>query len=358
MERLSQEMLDLIVSFLDTKPPSERHLFDKPSIEFFHSDLQPLKCISLASHSFRKPAAKLLFKHAVMDARRDNSRLFPILRNLEVRVNQVHSILIHNNPLADHPVSTHKIQRVLNMVLELLNPIVVTLAISPTRLANIMRSDCCLTDAWAFQIPYQVLRVQTHKGNSYVWQAPSHLMDARPWSKMTFNEGSATPAYSTYEYFRHQVPSWIMNPWYFGGDFSHLTVFEFIAVFPFANLERLNILGRMTGLRIFRVQLSPSVQHPNTKKDDTQEAKLIQDNHKDMWMELQIFFEKLADRIENDWSSLPLSTVDFLDYRNDALKGMIEEGIHGRMISWARCGECSWIKNTNQSGSSTESTQA
>ncbi|MDI1487982.1 MAG: hypothetical protein OHK93_007256 [Ramalina farinacea] len=207
-----------------------------------------------------------------MDTSRDTSKLFPILRNLEIGTNQVHSILIHNNPFADRPVSTRQIQRVLDVALEMLNPIVVTLAVSPTQLATLMMSECRLTDAWAFQIPFQVLRLQTDERES---------------------------------------------------------------------------------------DLAPSRQHPHPSQDDIKEANLIQENNKDIWMELGAYLEEFADRIENDWSSLPLSTVDFLDYRNDTLKGldkMIDEAAHDKMVSWTRSGECSWIKNANNSGSSTETT--
>ena len=361
MERLPQEILDHIVSYLDSEPPSERHLFDRPSSRFFYSDLLPLKWISLTSRRFRKPAAKLLFKHLIMDTSRDTSKLFPILRNLEIGTNQVHSILIHNNPFADRPVSTRQIQRVLDVALEMLNPIVVTLAVSPTQLATLMMSECRLTDAWAFQIPFQVLRLQTDERESYVRQTPSHLMQGRPCHQVTFNEGSTVPIYSTYEYFHRQMPSWMIDPLFFRGCLCQLTVFEFIAVFPHTNLDRLNILSCMTSLRIFRVQLAPSRPHPNPSQDDIKEAHLIQENNKDIWMELGAFLEALAERIENDWSSLPLSTVDFLDYRNDTLKGldkMIDEAAHDKMVSWTRGGECSWIKNTNNSGPSTESAQA
>lgn len=361
MERLPQEILDHIVSCLDTEPPSERQLFERPSSRFFYSNLQPLKWISLTSQRFRKPAAKLLFQHVVMDTSRDTSELFPILRNLKIKTNQVHSILIHNNPFADRPVSTRQIQRVLDMALEMLNPIVVTLAVSPTKLATLMMSDCRLTDAWAFQIPFQVLRLQTDERESYVRPTPSHLIQARPWNQVTFNEGSAVPIYSTYEYFHRQVPSWMIDPLYFRDCLCHLTVFEFIAVFPFANLDRLNILSWMSGLRTLRVQLAPSRPHPHPSQDDIKEANLVQENNKDIWMELGAFLGKLADRIENDCSSLPLSTVDFLDYRNDTLKGleaMIDETVHDRMVSWTRSGECSWIKSTNNSGSPTESAKA
>lgn len=251
MERLPQEILDHIVSYLDTEPPSERHLFDRPSKRFFYSDLLPLKWISLTSQRFRKPAAKLLFKHLIMDTSRDTSKLFPILRNLEIGTNQVHSILIHNNPFADRPVSTRQIQRVLDVALEMLNPIVVTLAVSPTQLATLMMSECRLTDAWAFQIPFQVLRLQTDERESDVRQTPSHLMQGRPCHQVTFNEGSTVPIYSAYEYFHRQMPSWMIDPLFFRGCLCQLTVFEFIAVFPQANLDRLNILSCMTSLRFF-----------------------------------------------------------------------------------------------------------
>ena len=364
MERLPQEIVEHIVSCLDTEPPSERHLFERPSSRFFSSDLQPLKWMSLTSQCFRKHAAKLLFKHVVMDVSRDTSELFPILRNLEIGTNQVHSILIHNNPFADCPVSARQIQRVLDMALEMLKPIVVTLAVSPTQLATLMMSDCRLTDAWAFQIPFQVLRLHTDERESYIRPldptTPSHLIQARPWDQVTFHEGSSVPIYSTYEYFHRQVPSWMIDPLYFRGYLCHLTVFEFIAVFPFADLDRLNILNWMSGLRILRVQLTP-LQHPHPSQDDIKEANLIQENNKDIWMELGAFLGGLAERIEDDWSSLPLSTVDFLDYRNDAVKGLgglIDETVSDRMVSWTRSGECSWIKNTNNSDSSKESAKA
>ena len=358
MERLPQEIIDHIVSCLDTEPPSERHLFERPSSRFFCSDLRPLKWISLTSQRFRMPAAKILFKHVVMDTSRDTSEMFPILRNLKIRTNQVHSVLIHNNPYADRPVSDRQIQRVLDMALEMLNPMIVTLAVSPTKLATLMMPDCRLTDAWAFQIPFQVLRLQTDERESCVRPTPSHLMQARPWNQMTFNEGSAVPIYSTYEYFHRQVPSWMIDANYFKGCLFQLTVFEFIAVFPFNNLERLKILKWMTGLRTLRVQLAPSRPHPYPSQDDIKEASLVQASSKDIWMELRAVFEQLSARIEGDWTSLPLSRVDFLDYRNDTLEGleaMIDETVCHNMFSWTRSGECSWIKSTNNSGSSTKS---
>lgn len=346
MEHLPLEILDLILSYLDIQPPSEEHLFDRPSPRFFHSDLQPLKCISLTSQRFRKPAAELLFKHVVMDASHDSSRLFLILNNL--KVNSI-SVLIHSHPFADHPASIHQIQGALNVAMGLLDATVVTLAVSPTALATIMRSDCYLGDAWAFQIPFQVLRLEGDSGKSDIRQRPSHSIQDRPWSQVTFNEGSAVPVYSTYEHFHREVPSWIHHPSWFSGCLQNLTVFEYITVFPLDKSNNLHVVGCMSSLRTLRVQLAPSLyQDPDQNEDDAKELKLIQDNHKDMWWELQKFLVHLADRIENDWSSLPLSTVDFLDYRNGAREVLFSD-VDDKMVSWTRHGGCSWIKSIDDS---------
>ncbi|KAK3066115.1 hypothetical protein LTR53_017664, partial [Teratosphaeriaceae sp. CCFEE 6253] len=64
VERLPEELLLHILTYLENDPPSQTNLREEPSLELFRSHQQPLKHVSTVSKQWRRLGLPLLFKHA------------------------------------------------------------------------------------------------------------------------------------------------------------------------------------------------------------------------------------------------------------------------------------------------------
>ena len=64
-------------------------------------------------------------------------------------------------------------------------------------------------------------------------------------------------------------------------------------------------------------------------------------------MEFEHGFAQIVDWIDGYCPLRHLSSLDFLDYQNNALRETIDGLLHDRLISWTRSGECAWVKDSD-----------
>ncbi|CAI7580270.1 unnamed protein product [Penicillium glandicola] len=297
LELLPNELLDQIISYLSTEPPSFGQIHHVPSLQLTQSQTKDLKNLELCSRRLFQLVRPQLFTHVRLNLYDEPKfHIFMIKSNL---CQNVKSLVAIADETPDRPVDPFWWRRVLLY----LDPRRVLLIGPPVFIGNTLDSPINDGHHWAFDLPLQILFLE----REYIPSDPSQplkmekctsLLESRRWTSMTFNESSSLKAYNHYEYFLSRVPS-VLAEWGSSGVrgstrslqqpinlpnlLRRLTYFSYTAVFPFYNHSQivLDAVVRMRCLERLDVQLAPSRDNHITELEQRGSM-----DPNDPWMEL------------------------------------------------------------------------
>jgi hypothetical protein len=297
LELLPNELLDQIISYLSTEPPSFGQLHHAPSLKLTHSSTKDLKHLTLCSSRLLQLARPCLYKHVRLNLEDERDfHSFMLESNLG---RDVTSIVVTGNGFSDRPADPFWWRQVLRY----LDPELVVVIAPPPFIGNTLGTPIMNAHSWAFEIELQILVLQRECKVGDSPQLPdlepcTSLLASRPWTSMSFNESSSLKSYHHYEYFLSTVPS-ILGEWganlIRGGRqlsqlqtdlpalLSGLTYFSYTAVFPFFNHSQIvldAILG-MQNLERLDIRLAPC---PGNHVTEVEQRGPMDPN--DPWMEL------------------------------------------------------------------------
>ncbi|SLM39686.1 F-box domain [Lasallia pustulata] len=364
------EVLDHILSYLDIEPPSLQALHQEPSITLTESNVQPLKKLSLISHSLRRLIIPRLFKFSriwldwlciedlveLSSGSEDIDDFLNFVRLNDVR-SHVEGLVLYTEVDLDPELDSTGLRHIRDSfgnsgfcgfahlwrnLLTVLNPLFITMVAPPSTLTLLASCISKQQDAWAFDMPFHIL----HLKHSYT--APivgslkpvrvADLFYLRDWSHCTLNEGSSLKAYSTDEYSLKIAPSIAtLRPFKFMTWFTSL---DYIAIFPLTShtYEISGLVKAMPNLESLRVRLAPE---PSSKEDKERMRKNVP---ADMWMELDNGYSLILHSI----SALDrLKHFESLDYAAAGLQAGIDAALERKMRGWRRCGEGCWIRDSS-----------
>lgn len=326
-ESLPQELINHIVTFLDSPSAVPPRIHDKPRFHITASNTIDLKNVALVDWRLRRAALPLLFRHSriLVDDVWNWSASLPASFEKLMRFLGTHQLELHVETLVfgcgyqgdSRTLSRWDIETLANVwkrSLETLNIRELTIIAKPEVLGALTG---CLTesdDSWVFEMDYHMLRLccspagnrddpsvprttarmESNKG----WAATPdedprrYIFRAKPWTSMLLNEGSFIKAFRTYEYY-HKVPSSIL-PTILGHStgieeddgvtYPHnlfpptLREFGYVAVFP-TQTHFQSLTTRLPPVDKLFVQLTPT---DDVLKDKMEMAKI---DMRDLWME-------------------------------------------------------------------------
>lgn len=295
LESLPNELLDQVILALDTTPPSSTRLHHPPAHQIIGSKDRDLKHLARVSPRFLSLVRPHLFKHARLQLQDEPAfHSFMVATGLGRYVVSLLVITSLDTPDLD-PCDKFWWRRVLCY----LDPTRITVIAPPTFIGNTLNVQIMNGHSWAFEIDFQVLWLERHDHCRGTSPRPDlghcdSLLQARPWTSLSFNESSSLKAYNHYEYFLSRVPS-IFGEWgtqlgeenfppmQLSTSLSRLTSFSYTAVFPFYNHVRLvlDAMELMPDLQTFSVQLVPG---PDSHVTEIEQRSSMDPN--DPWMEL------------------------------------------------------------------------
>lgn len=300
LESLPNELLDQIIFYLATEPPSTARIHQVPDLQLARSQRHDLKNVSVVSTTLRELVRPRLFVHACLELNDEAAfKSFIVASNLARHVTSL-VVTIHN--VASEPEDQGWWRHILTYV----NPARFTVVAPPTSMGHILNTRIMDGHSWAFDIPLQILQLErdtSPNDDDYVSLVNcDSLLLARPWTSMAFNESSSLKAYHHYEYFLSRIPS-VLGEW--GSqldprepppsrlvDMVHgLRSFSYTAVFPFYNHVKLvlDVLALMPNVEEFGVKLIPD--EDNRVLEQEQRGSL---DPNDPWTELLTSYNLVA----------------------------------------------------------------
>ena len=349
MELLPNELLDQIISYLATEPPSAKQLHDPPARQITQSQTKDLKHLAQVSSRLLDLVRPQLFNHACLELQDEPAfQAFITASDLDRHVKSL--VVITAEKLVD-PVHVYWWRRVLRY----LDPARITVLAPPTIIGNMLNSPIMDGHSWAFHIPLQVLQLE-RAGPFHKFSSPlpsledcESLLVARPWTGLAFNESSSLKAYNHYEYFLSRVPS-VLGEWgstlksqeppSLSPALCKLTSFSYTAIFPFYNHVALvlEVLSLMTNLRNLSVQLVPGVGNHITEEEQRGSMDL-----NDPWMELSTAYSLITHEVCRKPS---LESFQSRDFTFEALRlelcQILDDGLGH--TSWRHDGYGSWTR--------------
>ena len=370
---LPLEITEMIVSHLDVDPPSKRNFFHEPRPNLFKPMNPPLKNLSLTCRSFRRLTFDSLFLHLKISNHLKIDALLIFLKtHLAAKSQLFRSVLVHDmNCIEAATVPT--LLTTIYKIMDMIKPTDLILALNPDVLAKVLVGQSYSRDSWAFQIPFQMIRLRRspfeepawHSWHSTCRRKISAILRLYPWAEISYNEGSSVPAYSTYEYYRLRITSWFerwqLSAFEMGLGMrtvlsptqnhlaSHLICFDFIAVFPW--MSRMTaFLDQLPKLRVLRTQLSPCTWHEADGEGCSVGAAASlgtgRAEHRDLWMEFENTYTALAEWMYRRAVTSRLVRLEVLDYGNEGLGSTLDacftDDFMGR--AWTRCAAGVWEK--------------
>ncbi|KAI3177013.1 hypothetical protein DTO027I6_1914 [Penicillium roqueforti] len=310
LELLPNELLDQIISYLSTEPPSFGQLHHAPSLQLTQSPTKDLKHFELCSRRLSQLVRPKLFSYVRLKLHDEpNFQSFMVKSDLCQYVKSLVAIADEN---PDRQIDPFWWRRVLRY----LDPCRVLVIGPPVFIGNTLATPINDGHHWAFDMPLQILVLE----RECTPRDPSHLPDLQPctsllasraWTSMTFNESSSLKAYNHYEYFLSCVPS-VLTEWGTSGIrdstrtlqrptnlpalLDGLTYFSYTAVFPFYNHSQivLDAVVRMRHLRRLDVQLAPPQDNHITELEQRGSM-----DPNDPWMELATSYSLVGYTVNN-----------------------------------------------------------
>ncbi|KAJ5439695.1 uncharacterized protein N7458_010693 [Penicillium daleae] len=316
LERLPNELLDQIISYLDIDPPSRARIHQEPNQDIAVSQNKSLKYLSQSSSRLATLLRPCLFAHARVVLHDKPSQFCSFVLKWDL-ARYIKSILIL---VSDNHLARLVTGRWLTHLFEFIDPLWITIAAPPRIIGEALQSSIDERHGWAFAIDQQILQLQQNSyGNptAHQSQPPENIFCTRPWTSLFFNEGSSLKAYNHYEYFLSQVPS-VLGQW--GHDFilmqnsrdmsAHFEGIEsltYTAIFPFYNhVENVCIaMQLLPRLRVVTVQLAPDEKNHATELEQRGSM-----DPNDPWMELESSYSVIGFKIRTQPSVEEFRTRD------------------------------------------------
>ncbi|CRL17716.1 unnamed protein product [Penicillium camemberti] len=297
LELLPNELLDQIIAYLTTEPPSFGKLHNTPSLELTQSPTKDLKHLELCSRCLFQLVRPQLFTHVRLSLHDEpDFHSFMVKSGLGQYVTSLVAIADETPDCQVNPLWWRR-------VLRYLDPRRILVIGPPVFIGNTLDSPINDGHHWAFDMPLQILLLERECKPRDPSQLPdlencTSLLASRPWTSMTFNESSSLKAYNHYEYFLSCVPS-VLVEWGTRGIpgtsrelerpislpalLRDLTYFSYTAVFPFYNHSQIvmDAVVRMHRLQRLDVQLAPPQDNHITELEQRGSM-----DPNDPWMEL------------------------------------------------------------------------
>lgn len=374
LEQLPNELLDYTISFLDLEPPSAQKLNQDPSLELTVSTVKALKNLSRTSHFFRKLSLPRVFKYSRVKTICYKVFVNKQLYSLSFFIDMIESYLafLRSNNLSGHVkslvvhidappsdalheiVTIQKATSIWQHILPHINPQSVIIIGEPLYLARSMLCGLSILHQWCFDMQLQILRVSQPLHFSTTASENAHnptalgLLDARPWSHLSLNEGSALPAYRSYEYYLKITPSLLgtrpreaVSPPLLALS-STLTSLHYTATFPFYSHvdDVLRYAKAMPRLEKLGLQLIPGEE--STAFDDP--ARTAKVNLEDCWLEIDTGYELVVHAVVEMGSGARLRVFESLDCGVEDVRVALERRFEelGAGTGWRLCGRGVW----------------
>ncbi|KAJ9487771.1 hypothetical protein VN97_g5530 [Penicillium thymicola] len=297
LELLPNELLDQIIAYLTSEPPSFGQLHHTPSLELTQSSTKDLKHLGLCSRRLFQLVRPQLFTHVRLNLHDEpDFHSFMAKSGLGQYVTSLVAIADETPDRQVNPLWWRQ-------VLRYLDPRRVLVIGPPVFIGNTLDSPINDGHHWAFDMPLQILLLERECKPRDPSQLPdlenyTSLLASRLWTSMTFNESSSLKAYNHYEYFLSCVPS-VLVEWGTRGIpgtsrelerpislpalLRGLTYFSYTAVFPFYNHSQIvmDSIVRMHRLQRLDVQLAPPQDNHITELEQRGSM-----DPNDPWMEL------------------------------------------------------------------------
>jgi hypothetical protein len=191
-------------------------------------------------------------------------------------------------------------------VFNALDPTRVVVAAPPATLAGLLDTQVMSSDTWAFDMKMHYIELLQPKPHRYEhmksdcrsWS--SALVHRRPWSHLSYNEGSSIPAYSTYEYHLKQSPKILylilVRLAKEASPCCNITSFSFTGVFPFVtNVTAIvRALHKIPNLGRIDFQLAPGPE--NNSLEDPERMGRAQ--RSDFWLEWNDSYKVLVSYLD------------------------------------------------------------
>lgn len=310
LELLPNELLDQIISYLSTEPPSFGQLHHAPSLQLTQSPTKDLKHLQLCSRRLFQLVRPQLFTHVRLNLH-DEPDFYSFMVKSDLSP-YVTSLVAIADQTPDGQVDPFWWRRVLRY----LDPRRVLVIGPPVFIGNTLDTPINDGHHWAFDMPLQILLLERECKPRNPSELPdletcTSLLASRPWTSMTFNESSSLKAYNHYEYFLSCVPS-VLADWGTNGIrgstrtlerpidlpalLRRLTYFSYTAVFPFYNHSQLvlDAVVRMRRLQRLDVQLAPTQDNHITELEQRGSM-----DPNDPWMELATSYSLVGYTVNN-----------------------------------------------------------
>ncbi|KIW22378.1 uncharacterized protein PV07_12268 [Cladophialophora immunda] len=354
------EILSRVISFLDTPSPFDADILQKPKSALipFESEAgieltsipaslhrqHTLKNLTLTCRFLRALTLPVLFKHAV---------LHPLLLTDFLSFLKRHDLSQHVVSVVAH-VPGHYNHIHPAWWARLLNEVPATrfsIVAAPEIFAELAGICSWTSDAWAFDMAFQILRLDQTPEAAQMQidydDLPNFLV-ARPWQNMVVNEGSSLMAYTTYEFFLRRTPSLLTalhSNNSAAGDvlFANLRSFDFVAIFPFYNHvdEVLKCVRKMRQLRRLFVKLCPEPSS-TVFHDEIEMAGGALDIH-DPWNECETSWTLIAHSVVFLTTEGQLCELQMDDVKVEGMRQTLEQGISSLL-------EGRWLYEEPESG--------
>ena len=358
LEYLPLELLEQIISILDedSRPPSTRLLHEPPSdLLFKGGDPGPLKNLSLTCRSVRSLIAPKMSAYLKVDpdAAQDLADSYRSSSSLEPPQSLVLYLDRESYPeFEPDSKEAGRMQTVrtnVTSMVNVVNPQALTIVASASCLGWLVDHPLIIGDAWVFNLPYQVMRLEQGPFAPSEWlhQGAVHdnhtISTIRPWNHCTYNEGSFIPAYNTYEYHLYIPLSLHQSPMSselqcHALQLACLVSFKLVAVFPFNHTpSTCRFLGYLPNLEHLTVQLAPPLDCQRPFKRASPGS-----SYHDFWLENETSYRMLRDHLS--FHLLYLSTFTSLDYASPGYRDTIDAVMAHVSTEWTPNGTGTWTR--------------
>ena len=352
--KLPVEVVQRVVDFLAGEESfCWQEIRHTPSARLLDDVSKPLKSISLTCHSLRSLVFPILFRSLRIgfdvllpetskaeDRLRGLSRLSTFIEKHSL-AGELRGLTVYiplQSEVRSHYFQDY-LQDVVRFALEEVNPVSLTLIGSASSLGSLLSIHVSDLDTWAFGERLQILQLKqplhlARQRGSVDVRAHCSLLQQRPWTDMTLNEGSSLKVYSTYEYQFKKPPSIIcwkndhQSARQFFLLFPQLRHISYMAIFPLPHhiAKFARALWYLPQLVSLFTQFTPASDAQNNILEDASEVGKA--NISDVWMEAAHACRVLAFelKMKGRFSTLRRWTTTDEKIQFDEIVGSVLEG--------------------------------
>jgi hypothetical protein len=350
LERLPNELLDQITSYLDIDPPSCAGIYQEPDQNITFSKNKSLKYLSQSCTRFATFVRPLLFVHTRMVLPGEPSQFCSFVQKWD-QARYIKSITIL---VTDEHLPRGVLCGWINQLFGCIDPLRFTILAPPKFIGEALEDTIDERHGWAFGIEHQIIQLEQNSYGNVAAHQPNkseNILRTRPWTSFFFNEGSSLKAYNHYEYFLSQVPS-VLGQW--GKEFTlmnhslnHKQFFlgleslTYVAVFPFYNhVEAVCIaMQLLPRLRVVTVQLAPDEDNHATELEQRGSM-----DPNDPWMELESSYSVIGFKIQTQSSVEEFRTRDL---HIEAVRPQLTRSLGEQLHRWTHDGQGGWRRPSN-----------